>query len=104
MTYPGPVQHTVSFTLVHPEGSAAEQEFLATARTVLTGIAGVREFTVHRQVSPRSGFRFQFSMVFADEAAYRAYDAHPDHVGFVSSRWVPEVAAFAEQDFVAYGA
>ena len=41
-------------------------------------------------------------MSFADQAAYDAYDAHPDHRGFVAERWQSEVAEFAEQDFVAY--
>lgn len=95
------IQHTVSFTLVHPGGSAAEQDFLDTARNTLARVPGVQDFTVHRQVSPKSEFTFQFSMSFADVEAYRAYDAHPDHTGFVATRWVPEVAAFQELDFQA---
>lgn len=92
------IQHTVSFALVHAEGSEAERDFLDTARAVLSGIDGVQDFTVNRQISPRSAHRFQFSMVFADQAAYSAYDAHPDHRGFVADRWVPEVASFQELD------
>lgn len=92
------IQHTVAFRLLHPAGSAAEEDFLATARSVLSGIPGVRDFTVSRQVSPKSDLAFQFSMWFADEAAHRAYDAHPDHTAFVATRWVPEVAAFQELD------
>ena len=56
-------------------------------------------FTIRRQVSPKSDLEHQFSMVFHDRAAYRAYDAHPAHTAFVSERWVPEVAAFQEYDF-----
>lgn len=95
------IQHTVSFALVHAEGSEAEREFLDTARAALSGIAGVQDFTVNRQISPKSSHRFQFSMVFADEAAYSAYDAHPAHRGFVEDRWVPEVASFQELDLTA---
>ena len=95
------IQHTVAFRLVHPAGSAEEAEFLDTARRTLTAIPGVRDFTVSRQVSAKSPLTFQFSMVFDDDAAYAAYDAHPDHRGFVADRWVPEVAEFQELDLVA---
>jgi hypothetical protein len=40
-------------------------------------------------------------MVFADQAAYEAYDTHPVHLGFVETRWVPQVTSFQEYDFVA---
>jgi hypothetical protein len=99
VTQDASIQHTVSFTLVHPAGSAAEREFLDAARATLAGVPGVRDFTVNRQVSPKSGFAFQFAMRFEDEDAYRAYDAHPDHVDFVATRWVPEVDVFQELDF-----
>lgn len=94
------IQHTVAFRLVHPADSAEEAEFLGTARRTLTAIPGVRDFTVSRQVSAKSPLTFQFSMVFDDDAAYAAYDAHPDHRGFVADRWVPEVAEFQELDLV----
>ena len=94
------IQHTVAFRLVHPAGSAAEAEFLETARRTLTAIPGVGDFVVSRQVSPKSDLAWQFSMVFADDAAYAAYDAHPTHQGFVATRWMPEVEAFAELDLV----
>ncbi|UKJ62570.1 Dabb family protein [Cellulosimicrobium cellulans] len=94
------IQHTVAFRLVHPAGSAEEAEFLGSARRTLTAIPGVRDFTVSRQVSAKSPLTFQFSMVFDDDAAYAAYDAHPDHRGFVADRWVPEVAEFQELDLV----
>ena len=85
------IRHTVSFRLVHLAGPA-----------LLAAIPGVQDLTVSRQVSAKSPFRFQFAMSFADQAAYDAYDAHPDHRGFVAERWQSEVAEFAEQDFVAY--
>lgn len=94
------IQHTVVFRLVHPAGSAAEAEFLDTARATLPGIPGVGEFTVSRQVSPKSDLAWQFSMRFEDEAAYAAYDAHPAHTGFVRTRWAHEVAEFREYDLV----
>ncbi|MGJ0388914.1 Dabb family protein [Microbacterium sp. CGR1] len=95
------IQHTVVFRLIHEAGSAEEREFLATGRAVLTSIPGVEDFTIRRQVSPKSDLEHQFSMVFRDTDAYRAYNDHPAHTAFVSERWVPEVAAFQEYDFEA---
>ena len=94
------IQHTVAFRLVHAADSPEEAEFLADARRTLTAVPGVQDFTVSRQVSPKSPLTFQFSMVFDDDAAYAAYDAHPDHRAFVADRWVPEVAEFQELDLV----
>jgi hypothetical protein len=54
-----------------------------------------------REVSPKNGFRFGISMEFADEDAYAAYNANPDHVRFVEERWLAEVADFLEIDYAA---
>jgi hypothetical protein len=94
------IQHTVVFKLAHDPESTETAKFLADARAALTAIPVVRDFQVNRQVSPKSGLQFQFSMVFEDEAAYTAYNEHPLHVAFVSERWVPEVAEFQEYDFI----
>lgn len=93
------IQHTVVFRLVHPAGSAHEQAFLDGARATLTAIPGVQAFQVNRQVGRKSDLTHQFSMVFADDAAYQAYNDHPAHVAFVAEKWVPEVAQFQEYDF-----
>lgn len=93
------IQHTVVFSLVHAPGSAEERAFLDAGRTTLPAIPGVEDFTVSRQVSPKSDLDWQFSMVFADRAAYDAYNAHPAHTAFVAERWAHEVAAFQEYDF-----
>jgi hypothetical protein len=94
------IRHTVAFTLRHAPGSAEEADFLATA-DVLAGIPGVAHFEKLRQVSPKNDYGFGFSMEFADQAAYDAYSAHPDHVSFVEGRWVPEVTDFLETDYTA---
>jgi hypothetical protein len=93
------IQHTVVFRLSHAPGSPEEAGFLDTAQATLTGIPGVTDFIVNRQVSAKSDLDWQFSMSFADQAAYDGYNTHPDHVGFVAGRWVPEVVAFQEYDF-----
>ena len=94
----GRIRHTVSFTLAHPAGSGEERDFLDAARA-LAGIPGVEAFEVLAEVSPKNGFRHGISMEFAGQAAYEAYNAHPDHVRFVEERWLKEVADFLEIDY-----
>ena len=93
------IRHTVVFSLIHERGSQAEADFLSTGAETLTSIPGVQDFAVSRQVSAKSDMDWQFAMSFEDDAAYAAYNEHPAHVGFVESRWVPEVARFQEYDF-----
>lgn len=94
------IRHTVSFTLKHAAGSDAERDFLEAA-LVLATIRGVQQFERLRQVSAKSDFAFGFSMEFADQAAYDAYNVHPAHAAFVRDRWVPEVERFQELDYIA---
>ena len=91
------VRHTVAFTLVHPEGSPEERDFLQAAER-LEDIPGVGAFELLAEVSPKNGYRFGISMEFADRAAYDRYNEHPDHVRFVQERWQPEVSDFLELD------
>jgi hypothetical protein len=93
------IRHTVVFTLKHPLGSAEEKKFLADA-LVLTEIPTVQRFERLKQVSAKNGFKFGFSMEFADQAAYDTYNDHPIHVAFVRDRWKTEVADFMEIDYV----
>ena len=96
------IRHTAVFRLKHAAGSAAEAAFLA-ALVKLQAISGVQKFEVLRQVSPKCEFSFGVSMEFADQAAYDGYNVHPDHAAFVQGRWLPEVAAFTEIDYVPLG-
>ena len=96
------IRHTVSFTLPYAEGSQEEVDFLAAAAE-LAAIPGVEAFEILREVSPKNEYRFGISMEFADEAAYRAYNDHPDHVRFVETRWLPEVSDFLEIDYAPRG-
>lgn len=95
----GRIRHSVVFTLRHRPGSPEETDFLAAADRLAT-LPGMEAFELLREVSPKNDFRFGITMEFADDAAYAAYNAHPDHVRFVEGRWVPEVADFLEVDFV----
>ena len=93
------IRHTVQFKLRHTPGSAEEQDFLSAALK-LANIPGVTRFEQSRQVSGKNPYAFNFSMEFADQAAYDGYNNHPLHVSFVQNRWVPEVEEFLEADFV----
>jgi quinol monooxygenase YgiN len=95
------IRHTVVFRLSHPEGSQEEAEFLATAGG-LRSIPGISNFEALRQVGAKNDYRFGLSMEFADQAAYDAYDRHPDHLAFLQKRWIPEVTDFLEIDYVPY--
>jgi Stress responsive A/B Barrel Domain len=92
------IRHTVAFTPRHDAGSPEEADFLA-AGAALASIPGVEAFEVLREVSPKNGFRFGFSMEFADQAAYDGYNEDPRHVTFVEERWIPDVADFLEIDY-----
>ncbi|CAN5629898.1 Dabb family protein [soil metagenome] len=92
------IRHTVVFRLRHPAGSTEEQAFLNAARA-LASIPGVEQFEQLRQVSGKNDYDFGFSMEFADQAAYDAYNEHPTHVAFVSDIWIPEVEDFLEIDY-----
>ena len=93
------IRHTVIFTLKHAHGSLMEKAFLRDAK-VLTEIPGVKKFEQLKQVSKKNDFQFGFSMEFADQAAYTAYNVHPKHVKFVKDRWEREVDKFLEIDYV----
>ncbi|MGN6797986.1 MAG: Dabb family protein [Gaiellaceae bacterium] len=97
---PGRIRHTVAFKLRHAAGSAAEREFIDAAAE-LGRIPGVEAFDVLSEVSPKNGYRFGITMEFADDAAYEAYNLHPDHVRFVETRWANEVDEFLEIDYAA---
>ena len=96
------IRHTVVFRLRHERYSAAEKDFLDAAKA-LADIPGVRKFEQLKQVSPKNDYTFGFSMEFSDQAAYDGYNSHPDVVSFVRDRWVPEVEAFMEIDYVPLG-
>jgi hypothetical protein len=95
------IRHTVAFKLRHPSGSAAERAFLSAAR-VLRSIPTVQAFECLRQVGKKNAFSFGFSMAFASQQDHDAYNAHPEHVRFVETRWKPEVVDFIELDYIEF--
>ncbi|TXK70275.1 Dabb family protein [Paenibacillus sp. N3.4] len=75
------------------------EQFLVGSAQELAEIPGVEQFEVFRQVSTKTDYDYGFSMVFADQTAYDAYNVHPVHTAYVAERWVKEVSRFQEIDF-----
>ncbi len=96
---PGKIKHTVMFNLKYQPDALEATKFLQDGERILTAIPTVENFRVFRQISPKNGYRYCFSMVFADKAGYQAYNDHPEHVKFVKERWDTEVSEFLEADF-----
>lgn len=92
------IRHTVVFKLKHPPGSPAERDFLQAIQK-LAAIPTVRNFECLRQVSRKNPYTFGASMEFDSPEGYQTYNNHPDHVGFVQGRWIPEVSDFMEIDY-----
>ncbi len=93
------IEHTVSFTLTHPRGSAEEKDFIESLRDI-TNMPGVQNFRINRQVSSKGPFAFQISMWFDTQKELDAYDASKEHVDYVHERWIPEVTEWQTLDFV----
>ena len=93
------IVHSVFFRLNHDRGSAAETAFFEKA-SGLARLPGVINFKVLEEVSPKNPFTFGFSMAFSDQSAYDSYNNHPDHIDFVQTVWLKEVAEFQEIDYI----
>jgi len=93
------IRHMVIFNLKVEAGSPAAESFLQESRSILIQIPDVRNFEVFRQVSAKNDYDYGFSMEFAGQEEYDAYNSHPLHVEYVQSRWESEVERFLEIDF-----
>lgn len=93
------ILHSVIFSLKHEKGSQAERQFLEDGQRILTSIPTVTNFQVYKQVSAKNEYDYGFSMEFANQADYEAYNEHPLHVQFVNERWLTEVEKFLEIDY-----
>ncbi len=91
--------HTVAFKTKHPQNSPEEKSFLD-AGVALGNLPMVQNFQSYRQVSLKNDFEYGFSMEFASQSEYDAYNNHPEHVHFVETRWKPEIESFMELDYI----
>jgi hypothetical protein len=95
------IRHTVVFKLKHPAGSEKEIDFLRIAQK-LADIPTVNNFECLRQISEKNEYDYGLSMEFTSDEDYQIYNNHPDHIQFVQTRWIPEVAEFMEIDYEPY--
>ncbi|MGC5772370.1 Dabb family protein [Paenibacillus pabuli] len=94
------IKHMVTFTLYAGKDTPEAEAFLKESEAALATIPGVEQFEVLRQISEKNEFDYSFSMVFADQAAYDAYNNHPVHRKYVEERWEKEVSRFQEIDLI----
>lgn len=94
--------HSVVFTLKHDQASEQAEKFLQDGKQLLSSIPSVNNFQVFYEVSPKNNYQYGFSMEFASQADYDAYNVHPVHSAFVKERWEVEVAEFLEIDYKPY--
>ena len=92
------IRDAVASKLKHLPGSQAERDFLE-AGGRLSAIPTVRNFECLRQTGLKNPYAFGFSMEFASQQDYQAYNDHPDHIRFVQTRWQVEVVDFIEIDY-----
>ncbi|SEK62604.1 Dabb family protein [Paenibacillus sp. OK003] len=97
------INHMVTFTLYAGKDTPEAEAFLKESAEALANIPGVEQLQVLRQVSEKNEFDYSFSMVFANQAAYDAYNDHPIHRKYVEERWEKEVSRFQEIDLIQYG-
>lgn len=95
------IQHAVVFRLKFPKSSAGEKKFLEAAMR-LGKIPGVRNLECHRQTSKKNNFHFGLTMEFENDKAYRVYNDHPEHLGFIKDHWIDGVEDFLEIDYIPY--
>ena len=96
------IRHMVVFCLHKGKDTTEAEHFLKDSAAELAAIPGVQQFEVLRQISKKTDYDYGFSMVFADQAAYDAYNVHPAHIAYVEKRWVNEVSRFQEIDFIEF--
>ena len=92
------IKHMVIFNLKDNSPSHADK-FFEDSRKILSNIPGVADFEIFKQVSKKNDYQYGFSMFFANEDAYKAYNEHVDHIEYVKNIWLKDVETFMEIDF-----
>ncbi|MCS7462705.1 Dabb family protein [Paenibacillus doosanensis] len=97
---PNTIRHQVLFCLQEHATDQDKEKFLQESESVLSAIPYVNKFEVLRQVSRKNDYDYAFSMEFADQTAYDAYNVHPEHVRYVEQVWNIQVLRFLEIDLI----
>jgi Stress responsive A/B Barrel Domain len=80
--------------------TAEEKHAFFIALKNLEQIVGVEKMEIFKQISSKNKFQYAFSMEFAHEDTYQAYNIHPKHNDFVQNYWLKYVEDFMEIDTV----
>lgn len=95
--------HTVQFRF-KPGLSESDKAGFMEALHALSGIPGVLDFGIFRQVSAGNSFEYLATMRFRTSEAYQAYNSHSQHTAFINEQWMPKVEAFLEGDYLEWQA
>ncbi len=95
--------HTVQFRF-KPGLSEIDKASFMEALHALSGIPGVLDFGIFRQVSPGNSFEYLATMRFRTSEEYQAYNSHSQHKTFIKDQWIPKVEAFLEGDYLEWHA
>jgi hypothetical protein len=93
------IRHAGLFTF-KPTVTEAEKQAFNIALKDLEQIEGVQKMEISKQISPKNTFEYGFSMEFANDSIYKAYNIHPHHDAFVQNYWLKYVEDFMEIDTV----
>ncbi|MBL7817902.1 MAG: Dabb family protein [Saprospiraceae bacterium] len=77
-----------------------EKQAFFTALKNLEQLEGVQKMEISKQISTKNAFEYGFSMEFANDDVYEAYNIHPQHDAFVKNYWLKYVEDFMEIDTV----
>ncbi len=92
-----PIKHSVIFSFKTGTDNVSRDSFFKAANR-LSGINGVKNFEIARQVSTKNPYQFSIAMSFDTRALYDAYNAHSEHTNFINEYWIPYIDQFLEID------
>ena len=83
------ITHLVLFTWKPGTDPAAVAELQRELQEFATGLDGCERYSAEPSAGLRDGANFAVVADFADEAAWRAYADHPDHLRIIEERILP---------------
>jgi CMP-2-keto-3-deoxyoctulosonic acid synthetase len=93
------IRHAGLFTFKTNVTEQEKRSFFSALKD-LEQIESVKKLEISRQISPKNKFEYGFSMEFANEDIYKAYNIHPQHDAFVQNYWLKYIEDFMEIDTI----
>lgn len=88
--------------LTRPRAEITDEErdaMVAAAHKAFGAIPGVLSFIFGTSENPDEPNAWYLRIRFQDEAALRAFDAHPTHLNFMIQRWRPAMLGYSVRDY-----